>query len=170
MITIKRFPGSSIYYWAIYDFHDARVSGVPVAGTACDEVLSGGEGGTLRSPRNSLVFRHAPASRPLVCRYSIRAEDSLYSRIALTLDKLNFKAEMRQINIRMHADSNHSLQTPDKNLVSSQPSGGREEVPEEVLEPQWPGPAGGSGPHVQHQHHHRLCVRLHQDSGEAPTF
>ena len=109
------FPGSSIYYWAIYDFHDARVSGVPVAGTACDEVLSGGEGGTLRSPRNSLVFRHAPAPAlgpapiPLVCRYSIRAEDSLHSRIALTLDKLNFKAEIKQINIRMHADSNHSL-------------------------------------------------------------
>ena len=121
MITIKRFPGSSIYYWAIYDFHDARVSGVPVAGTACDEVLSGGEGGTLRSPRNSLVFRHAPApaSRPLVCRYSIRAEDSLYSRIVLTLDKLNFKAEIRQINIRMHADSNHSLQTADFGFIST---------------------------------------------------
>ena len=170
MITIKCFPGSSIYYWAIYDFHDAQVSGVPVAGTACDEVLSGGEGGTLRSPRNSLVFRHAPASRPLVCRYSIRAEDSLYSRIALTLDKLNFKAEMRQINIRMLADSNHSLQTPDKILVSSQLSGWREEMSEEVLEPQWAGPAGGSGPHVQHQHHHRLCVRLHQGSGEAPSI
>ena len=115
------FPGSSIYYWAIYDFHDARVSGVPVAGTACDEVLSGGEGGTLRSPRNSLVFRHAPApsSRPLVCRYSIRAEDSLHSRIALTLDKLNFKAEMKQINIRMHADSNHSLQTPEFGFIST---------------------------------------------------
>ena len=34
------YSGSSIYYWAIYDFHESTSDGEKVIGTRCDETLT----------------------------------------------------------------------------------------------------------------------------------
>lgn len=49
------YSGSSIYYWAIYDFHETKPDGEHVADTICDETIDTPM--RFRSPRNSLVYK-----------------------------------------------------------------------------------------------------------------
>ena len=87
------YSGSSIYYWAIFDFHDATTDGVKVPGTSCDEVLENPVG-TFRSPRNTLVFKEA--IEDIVCNYRIKANQVLFSRIALSMENEHFKTNVKK--------------------------------------------------------------------------
>ena len=87
------YSGSSIYYWAIFDFHEARTDGAKVAGTLCDEVLES-PSGKFRSPRNTLVFKEA--TEDIVCNYKIKSKEILFSRIALSIEATHFKTNEKK--------------------------------------------------------------------------
>lgn len=53
------YSGSSLYYWAHYDFFNNTRFGDPVPGTPCDETFLSwrSPSGVLRSPLNTLIFK-----------------------------------------------------------------------------------------------------------------
>ena len=89
--TSGSYSGSSIYYWAIYDFHEALLDGERVQSTVCDELLdtSGNEVKQFRSPRNTLVYKNA--KEDISCRYFISANKDEYARVALEVKNINIK-------------------------------------------------------------------------------
>ena len=87
------YSGSSIYYWAVYDFHNSQTDGVKVSGSLCDEYFtsdSGNVSGTFGSPRNSLIYKQSD-DRDIECTYSFYSNKWRYSRIAITILKTHFK-------------------------------------------------------------------------------
>ncbi|XP_034238683.1 uncharacterized protein LOC117643728 [Thrips palmi] len=61
------YSGSSLYYWAHYDFFNNTRFGDPVPGTPCDETFLSwrSRSGVLRSPLNTLIFKQgATTSAP----------------------------------------------------------------------------------------------------------
>lgn len=89
------YSGSSLYYWAHYDFFNATRFGEPVAGTECDEVFASwkARSGRLRSPLNTLVYKR-PGDPPadLSCIYTLITDKRLYARVILTVESVSFKA------------------------------------------------------------------------------
>ena len=74
------YSGSSLQYWAQYDFFDASTDGERVEGTLCDERIRapsrGGGRKSFRSPRNSLVFKKNNGDDGAIeCRYDVSATD-----------------------------------------------------------------------------------------------
>ena len=74
------YSGSSLQYWAQYDFFDASTDGERVEGTLCDERIRapsrGGGRKSFRSPRNSLVFKKNNGDDGAIeCRYDMSATD-----------------------------------------------------------------------------------------------
>lgn len=88
------YSGSSLYYWAHYDFFNATRFGEPVPNTECDEVFSSwkSQSGRLRSPLNTLLYKR-PGDPPLDlgCTYTFVTDRRLYARVILTLRSVNFK-------------------------------------------------------------------------------
>nr|XP_003699829.1 PREDICTED: uncharacterized protein LOC100882792 [Megachile rotundata]XP_012144581.1 PREDICTED: uncharacterized protein LOC100882792 [Megachile rotundata] len=88
------YSGSSLYYWAHYDFFNATRFGVHVPGTECDETFASwkGRSGRLRSPLNTLVYKR-PGDPPadLSCTYSFITDKRLYARVILTIESVSFK-------------------------------------------------------------------------------
>ncbi|XP_076240876.1 uncharacterized protein LOC143183250 [Calliopsis andreniformis] len=88
------YSGSSLYYWAHYDFFNATRFGEPVPGTECDEIFPSwkSRSGRLRSPLNTLVYKR-PGDSPidLSCTYTFITDKRLYARVILTLESVSFK-------------------------------------------------------------------------------
>ncbi|XP_078035220.1 uncharacterized protein LOC144469145 [Augochlora pura] len=88
------YSGSSLYYWAHYDFFNATRFGEPVPGTECDETFASWKtrSGHLRSPLNTLVFKR-PGDPPadLSCVYTFLTDKRLYARVILTVESVSFK-------------------------------------------------------------------------------
>lgn len=88
------YSGSSLYYWAHYDFFNATRFGTPVPGTECDETFTSWKerSGKLRSPLNTLVYKR-PGDPPtdLSCTYSFITDKRLYARVILIVESVNFK-------------------------------------------------------------------------------
>jgi hypothetical protein len=88
------YSGSSLYYWAHYDFFNATKFGEPVPNTECDEIFSSWKSGSgkLRSPLNTLLYkRPGDPANDLACTYTFITDKRLYARIILTLHSVNFK-------------------------------------------------------------------------------
>ncbi|KAK7870618.1 hypothetical protein R5R35_009117 [Gryllus longicercus] len=87
------YSGSSLYYWAHYDFFNDTASGERVSGTACDEVFHSWRrpAGRLRSPRNTLVYKRAGPGRDVRCRFSFRSDRRVFARVLLTIESVAFK-------------------------------------------------------------------------------
>ena len=89
------YSGSSLYYWAHYDFFNATRFGEAVVGTECDETFSSWRQpriGSLRSPLNTLLYkRPGDPPRDLLCTYTFVTDRRLYARVILTLHSVNFK-------------------------------------------------------------------------------
>ncbi|XP_053988279.1 uncharacterized protein LOC128881351 [Hylaeus volcanicus] len=88
------YSGSSLYYWAHYDFFNATRFGEPVVGTECDETFASwkSRSGQLRSPLNTLVYKRSgdpPAD--LSCTYTFVTDKRLFARVILTVDSVSFK-------------------------------------------------------------------------------
>ena len=84
------YSSSFLYYWATYDFHETATDGDPVPGSLCDQTFSphNNPKRTFRSPRNTLIFKNAP--KDVVCEYKIAAKEREFSRISLSILKLDF--------------------------------------------------------------------------------
>ncbi|XP_033308372.1 uncharacterized protein LOC117209985 [Bombus bifarius] len=88
------YSGSSLYYWAHYDFFNATRFGVPVPGTECDETFASWKerSGKFRSPLNTLVYKR-PGDPPadLSCTYTFVTDKRLYARVILIVESVSFK-------------------------------------------------------------------------------
>ncbi|XP_066595789.1 uncharacterized protein [Prorops nasuta] len=91
------YSGSSLYYWAHYDFFNNTKFGDPVPGTECDEKFPSWkfQSGRLRSPLNTLVYKR-PGDPPanLICTYSFITDKRLFARVILIVESVtlrNFK-------------------------------------------------------------------------------
>ncbi|XP_001607708.1 deleted in malignant brain tumors 1 protein isoform X1 [Nasonia vitripennis] len=90
------YSGSSLYYWAHYDFFNATRFGEPVPNTECDELFPAWKyrEGQLRSPLNTLLYKRAgDPPRDLSCTYSFVTDRRLYARVILTLRSVSFKEQ-----------------------------------------------------------------------------
>ncbi|XP_059477115.1 uncharacterized protein LOC132197683 isoform X1 [Neocloeon triangulifer] len=88
------YSGSSLYYWAHYDFFDDRKSGEALAGTQCDETFHSWKRsyGTLRSPRNTLVYKKSASTAENVsCTYRFITDKRVFGRVILTVTNIAFK-------------------------------------------------------------------------------
>lgn len=79
------YSGSSIYYWAVYSFHEARADGRRLEGSVCDEIIQ--QPGKFRSPRNTLVYK---SGRDVACTYHLAAPAARFARLALRVDPVDF--------------------------------------------------------------------------------
>ncbi|XP_012269853.2 cubilin-like [Athalia rosae] len=88
------YSGSSLYYWAHYDFFNATKFGEPIPGSECDETFAAwkSQSGYLRSPLNTLVYKR-PGDPPtdLTCTYSFVTDKRLFARVILTVEAVTFK-------------------------------------------------------------------------------
>ncbi|XP_047023957.1 uncharacterized protein LOC124632961 [Helicoverpa zea] len=87
------YSGSSLYYWAHYDFFNNTRFGEPVQGTACDEIIASWKqrAGRLRSPLNTLVYKQASPGEDVHCLYRFVTDKRIYARVILTVLSVNFK-------------------------------------------------------------------------------
>jgi hypothetical protein len=85
------YSGSSLYYWAHYDFFNNTHWGEVVGGTVCDEVFRSWTrpAGRFASPLNTLVFKNE--GKPIFCRYRFLSTKRLFARVIVTIENLNFK-------------------------------------------------------------------------------
>ncbi|XP_049853177.1 cubilin-like isoform X1 [Schistocerca gregaria] len=116
------YSGSSLYYWAHYDFFNASLSGDPVAGTACDEVFPAWRraSGYLRSPLNTLVYkRHADPHHSVRCQYRFVTDRRLFARVILTIESMAFKD-----NTYVTSKCSDCLRDRADKLVVLEPEGG----------------------------------------------
>ena len=84
------YDGSSLYYWANYDFFNNTHYGKPIEDTLCDELFESyvRPEGKFGSPLNSLVYKSTENIR---CRYHFKAPRYQYRRILVTINSTNFK-------------------------------------------------------------------------------
>lgn len=88
------YSGSSLYYWAHYDFFDDRKSGEALPGTQCDETFHSWKRsyGSLRSPRNTLVYKRSTNSgEDVSCTYRFITDKRLFGRVIFTITSIAFK-------------------------------------------------------------------------------
>lgn len=87
------YSGSSLYYWAHYDFFNNTRLGEPVPGKSCDEVYASWRQtrGWLRSPLNTLVYKQTQSSEDVQCMYRFVTDKRLFARVILTVNGLRFK-------------------------------------------------------------------------------
>lgn len=85
------YSGSSMTFWAKYDFFDNRHYGELVPGTKCDEVFT--EDNPKRyfaSPRNTLLFKPINQEQEIRCSYRIQSLGG-HARIRITLTNIDLK-------------------------------------------------------------------------------
>ncbi|KAJ8912184.1 hypothetical protein NQ315_003788 [Exocentrus adspersus] len=87
------YSGSSLYYWAHYDFFNNTKLGEPVPGKQCDEVFASWRQtrGWLRSPLNTLVYKQTQSSEDVTCLYRFVTDRRLFARVILTVTTVYFK-------------------------------------------------------------------------------
>ncbi|XP_073812099.1 uncharacterized protein [Musca autumnalis] len=86
------YSGSSLYFWAHYDFFNNTRFGDPVPNTLCDEVMYAWKhpGGKIRSPMNSLIFKRTGGS-DVRCQYKFVTDRRLYARAVIEVSSVMFK-------------------------------------------------------------------------------
>lgn len=86
------YSGSSLYYWAHYDFFNNTRFGDPVPNTLCDETMYAWKhpGGRIRSPMNSLIFKRTGGS-DIRCQYKFITDRRLYARALIEVNAVMFK-------------------------------------------------------------------------------
>ena len=84
------YSGSSLYYWAHYDFFNNTASGERVTGSACDELFASWrlQEGRLRSPMNTLVYKQPQGVR---CMYRFVTDRRIFARVILTVESITLK-------------------------------------------------------------------------------
>ena len=84
------YDGSSLYYWAQYDFFNNTHYGRPVEDTICDELFESyvHSEGRFGSPLNTLIYK---TDEDLQCKYSFKAPRYQYRRILVTINDTHFK-------------------------------------------------------------------------------
>ncbi|KAJ9589347.1 hypothetical protein L9F63_017452, partial [Diploptera punctata] len=87
------YSGSSLYYWAHYDFFNNSRYGDRVPDTSCDEVFSSwrSPSGWFRSPLNTLVYKRSDPTEDVRCLYRFVTDKRLYARVILSIETINFK-------------------------------------------------------------------------------
>ncbi|XP_072381346.1 cubilin homolog [Diabrotica undecimpunctata] len=87
------YSGSSLYYWAHYDFFNNTKLGEAVPGRQCDEIFSSWKQvkGWLRSPLNTLVYKTPQTSEDVSCLYRFVTDKRLFARVILTINNVYFK-------------------------------------------------------------------------------
>ncbi|XP_025419112.1 uncharacterized protein LOC112689555 [Sipha flava] len=94
------YSGSSLYYWAHYDFFNNTKFGTAVPDTACDEEFVSWKpsSGYFRSPVNTLVYKRQGTatnpdakSQPIICHYKFITDVRLFARIVLRIESIKFK-------------------------------------------------------------------------------
>lgn len=93
------YSGSSLYYWAHYDFFNNTKFGDPVSNTLCDEVFYAWKHphGRIRSPLNSLIYKRVAGS-DLRCQYKFVTDKRLYSRVVMEVTSVTFKELPYNVN------------------------------------------------------------------------
>lgn len=86
------YSGSSLYYWAHYDFFNNTKFGDPVPNTLCDEVFHAWKHskGKIRSPLNTLIFKRTGGT-DVRCQYRFVTDKRLYSRVVIEVTNVSFK-------------------------------------------------------------------------------
>ncbi|KAG5871697.1 hypothetical protein JTB14_005059 [Gonioctena quinquepunctata] len=87
------YSGSSLYYWAHYDFFNNSKLGETVPETMCDEVFASWKQikGWLRSPLNTLIYKQSQNNDDITCLYRFVTDRRLFARIILTITNVYFK-------------------------------------------------------------------------------
>jgi len=85
------YSGSSLYYWAHYDFFNNTHHGQDVVGTLCDEIFASWDSpkGKFTSPLNTLVYK--VEDKPIVCKFRFVSNRRLFARVIIKIENLNFK-------------------------------------------------------------------------------
>lgn len=86
------YSGSSLYYWAHYDFFNNTKFGDPVPNTLCDEIMYAWKhaNGKIRSPMNTLIFKRTGGS-DVRCQYKFITDKRLYARAVIEVISVSFK-------------------------------------------------------------------------------
>lgn len=86
------YSGSSLYYWAHYDFFNNTKYGEPVPNTLCDEVMYPWKSfsGNITSPVNTLVYKRTIDSE-LRCQYRFAIDKRIFSRVLIDVTAIAFK-------------------------------------------------------------------------------
>ncbi|XP_059622323.1 uncharacterized protein LOC132265607 [Phlebotomus argentipes] len=86
------YSGSSLYYWAHYDFFNNTKFGDAVPNTLCDEVFYAWKftRGKLRSPLNTLIYKRTAGS-DVRCQYKFVTDKRLYARVVVEVTAVSFK-------------------------------------------------------------------------------
>lgn len=87
------YSGSSLYYWAHYDFFNNTKFGEPITNTLCDEVFYAWKHtthGYIRSPLNTLIFKQN-ADEDLRCQYKFITDRRLFARVLIEITSVSFK-------------------------------------------------------------------------------
>lgn len=87
------YSGSSLYYWAHYDFFNNTKYGAAVPNTLCDEVFYAWDhpAGTLRSPLNTLIYKRIASSSDVRCQYKFVNDNRIFARIVIEMISILFK-------------------------------------------------------------------------------
>lgn len=86
------YSGSSLYYWAHYDFFNNTRAGEAVPNTLCDEVFYPWKQahGQVHSPLNTLVYKRTAAS-DVRCQYRFVTDKRLFARVVVEVTAIAFK-------------------------------------------------------------------------------
>ena len=87
------YSGSSLYYWAHYDFFNNTRFGEAVPNSDCDELFYSWKQseGHFRSPLNTLVYKKSSANQDIHCSYQFIANKRLFSRVLIKVQNVTFK-------------------------------------------------------------------------------
>lgn len=93
------YSGSSLYYWAHYDFFNNTKFGDAVPNTLCDEVFFAWKhpNGKIRSPMNTLIFKRTAGS-DVRCQYRFVTDKRLFARVVVEVTSVTFKEIPYNIN------------------------------------------------------------------------
>lgn len=86
------YSGSSLYYWAHYDFFNNTKFGEPIPQTICDEIFYAWKHshGRVRSPLNTLIYKRASGT-DLRCQYKFVTNKRLFARVIIEMISVTFK-------------------------------------------------------------------------------
>ena len=93
------YSGSSLYYWAHYDFFNNTKFGELIPNTICDEIFYAWKHprGVIRSPLNTLIYKRTGGS-DLRCQYKFVTDKRLYARVVIEVTSVTFKELPYNVN------------------------------------------------------------------------
>lgn len=86
------YSGSSLYYWAHYDFFNNTKFGDAVPNTLCDEIFYAWKHprGNIRSSLNTLIYKRTSGS-DVRCQYRFVTDKRLFARVVIEVTSVTFK-------------------------------------------------------------------------------